>query len=208
MKIFVLGATGGVGQHVVDQALAAGHTVTASARSALSRTHEFLTVVTGDATEAGVLRGQVVGHDAVICCVGGGLSDRTTRTEATRHLVGAMGEHGVRRLVLVSSLGAGDSYGRVGFATKAIVKTLLRNAIHDHNGQEDAVKAAGDAIAATVLRPGGLSDEPPQAYTTVVGGQGALSGKGRIARAAVAEVALQALSEPTWEGTSVAVLPA
>jgi len=206
MKLFVLGATGGVGQHVVDQALAAGHSVTASARSAFAREHEALSVVTGDATAAGVLHEQVPGHDAVICAIGGGLSERSARTEATANLVAAMAAHGVPRLVVVSSLGAGDSYGRVGFATKAIVKTLLRNAIHDHDGQEAAVRGA-TGLVSTILRPGGLSDDPPGPYDVVVGGSGKLKGKGRIARAAVAEAALRALDEPTWEGQAVALLP-
>lgn len=204
MKLLVVGATGGVGQHVVDQALAAGHTVHAFARSSLDRSHDELRVFTGDATRPGALDDALAGVDAVICAIGGGLSDRTTRTEATRALVAAMPPAEVKRLVVVSSLGAGDSYRRVGFATKAIVKTLLRNAIHDHDGQEGAVR--GSATEWTILRPGGLSDEPLGDSRVVVGSEGSLSGRGRVSRATVAQRALQALDEPSWRGQAVAVL--
>jgi uncharacterized protein YbjT (DUF2867 family) len=194
MQLLVLGATGGVGRHIVDQALAAGHEVHAVARSAPDRSHERLSHTRADATVPGALDEAVQGVDAVICAIGAGLSDRSTRTTATKHLLAAMQRHDVDRLVLVSSLGAGDSYGRIGFATKAIVKTLLRNAIHDHDGQEAAVNAS--SVRATILRPGGLSDEPDQQVRTVADPNASLKGRGRVPRAAVARVALQAVDDP------------
>ncbi|MCB0237620.1 MAG: NAD(P)H-binding protein, partial [Anaerolineae bacterium] len=50
MQIAVFGATGGTGQQVVQQALAAGHSVTALVRdpSRLAAQDERLTVVEGD----------------------------------------------------------------------------------------------------------------------------------------------------------------
>ena len=49
MKLIVLGATGGIGGQVVEQALAAGHEVTAVVRrpSAITLRHERLEVIRG-----------------------------------------------------------------------------------------------------------------------------------------------------------------
>jgi uncharacterized protein YbjT (DUF2867 family) len=49
MRLFILGATGGIGRQLVQQALAREHCVTAFVRSPekLGRAHERLTVVVG-----------------------------------------------------------------------------------------------------------------------------------------------------------------
>ncbi len=54
MRLFILGATGGTGKHLVDLALQRGHHVTAFVRSPqkLPR-HERLTIVEGDPRQSG-----------------------------------------------------------------------------------------------------------------------------------------------------------
>lgn len=206
MKLLVVGATHGVGKQVVDLALDQGHEVHAFARGALDRAHERLTAFTGDATQPGNLTDAIAGVDAVICAIGGGLSDRTTRTTATAQLVRAMADRGVCRLVVISSLGAGDSYPRVGFATKAIVRTLLRNAIHDHNAQEAIVRASD--LDWVLLRPAALGDGPQAPYRAIADRHEPLHSRGRLPRHAVAQAALRALEEPGWTHRAVALLPA
>lgn len=205
MRIFVIGASGGVGSRFVQQARAAGHTVTAFSRHPEALAGEGVDAVAGDATQAQPLGDAMAGHDAVAIAIGGGLSDRTTRHVATGHAIAAMQAHGIERVVAVSSLGAGDSYGRVGFATKAIMKTLLRNALKDHNAQEQALQASG--LDYTILRPGGLTNDPT-GHRVIDDPQASVPGGGRIGRDAVAEVALQALSEAKWSRQAVALVPA
>ena len=97
---------------MTEQALAAGHRVTAFARrpERLGVTGERLRVVAGDAFDGEQVAAALAGCDAVITALG-------TRpwkfspicAEGTAHIVAGMKRHGVRRLVCVSSLGAGDS---------------------------------------------------------------------------------------------------
>ena len=67
MKIIVFGASRGVGLKVVEQALEAGHTVTAFVRSPEKFVvkHANLMVFKGDSMDAAAVEKAIVGHDAV-----------------------------------------------------------------------------------------------------------------------------------------------
>jgi uncharacterized protein YbjT (DUF2867 family) len=203
MRIFVLGASGGIGKHVVQRARAAGHTVTAMSRTPDLVASDGLEVLAGDATQPQPLGDAVAGHDAVVITIGGSLSDRDTRHRATANVVAAMKANGVQRVVAISSLGAGDSYGRVGFATKAITKTLLRNAIKDHNAQEQVLTASG--LDWTILRPAGLTNDDTE-VRVIADATSPLKGNGRVGRDAVAGVVMDALEGPKWSRAAVAIL--
>lgn len=72
MKIIIFGASGGVGQSVVKQAVENGFDVTAFARtpSKLEVAHENLNVVQGDAFNPAEVSAAIAGHDAVVSCLG------------------------------------------------------------------------------------------------------------------------------------------
>ena len=72
MRVIVLGATGSLGHHVLSQALAAGHEVTAFVRTPSKLppgVQGRVSVQTGDLT-AGVPREPLEGQDALINCAG------------------------------------------------------------------------------------------------------------------------------------------
>ena len=73
MKLVVLGATGGTGRLVVEQALAAGHTVTALVRSpeGLTLRDPNLHVLAGRATDPSAVVRALDGADALISTLGG-----------------------------------------------------------------------------------------------------------------------------------------
>src|SRR5246127_2076697 len=102
MNLLVLGATGGTGRLVVEQALAGGHTVTALVRSPekLATSHPNLRVVTGSATDIESVAVALEGADAVISPLGGGGS---VIADSTAAIVAAAGQTGVRRVVVLSS---------------------------------------------------------------------------------------------------------
>src|SRR5438105_5311787 len=58
MRLFIIGATGGIGAELLDQALARGHRVTALARSSnkIGRVHERLKILGGNPLDADQLR--------------------------------------------------------------------------------------------------------------------------------------------------------
>ena len=100
MKLIVFGATGKSGQQIVEQALNAGHLVSAFARNpaAIAIKHPNLKVIEGDALDGAKVFEAIAGHDAVLFAIG--INRRSTMnvcTEAARHIIAAMKEHGVRR---------------------------------------------------------------------------------------------------------------
>jgi len=72
MNLLILGATGGTGQALVEQALAQGHTVTAFARNPakVRATQANLRVFQGDISNYDSLQAAIRGQDAVLSALG------------------------------------------------------------------------------------------------------------------------------------------
>ena len=205
MRITVFGATGSVGRHVVEQALAAGHEVTAVTRDAtrITSEHPALRVVEGDATDAATTGAAVAGGNAVIVALGDGRRGHV-RTEGTRAVVEAMREHGVDRLVCQSTLGVGESRGNLDFLWKYVMfGLLLRRAYADHVGQEEVVRSSG--LNWTIVRPGAFTDGPRTGdYRHGFDSQDR-STELKISRADVAEFLLAQASDPAHRRDAVSL---
>ena len=161
-RLLVFGATGPTGRHLVDQALAEGLGVTACVRdpAKLDLEHDELETVRGDILDAGSLAAAFAGEvDAVACTVGMfHKQPETWLSEGTRNIVGHMQDHGVRRIVVVSSLGAGDSRGQGNLLAKAIQRFILREVLNDKTRQEQVL--GNSDLDWTVFRPPQLTDDP------------------------------------------------
>jgi putative NADH-flavin reductase len=72
MNLLILGATGGTGRALVEQALEQGHTVTAFARdpSKVRMTHQNLRIVKGDILDYDSVETAIRGQDAALSAVG------------------------------------------------------------------------------------------------------------------------------------------
>ena len=72
MNIFILGATGGIGRHLLQIALERGHHATAYVRSPqkIESSHERLKVVPGDVFNADQMARAMSGHDVVLSAFG------------------------------------------------------------------------------------------------------------------------------------------
>ncbi|MGR0162087.1 NAD(P)-dependent oxidoreductase [Paenarthrobacter nitroguajacolicus] len=107
MRILVPGATGSVGQQVVEQALERGHEVVAISRNSETLTIEnpALTKVSANILNALDVAPLLEGVDAVISTVGIGSSKSPTTlySAGTKNLLEGMRAHGVSRLVVISS---------------------------------------------------------------------------------------------------------
>ena len=162
MNIIVFGATGTVGRLVVEQTLQEGHTVTAFARSPekLGIKNPNLTLCAGDAMNQTAVSDAVRGHDAVIVAIGSGNSRKSIiRSRGTLNVIQAMHEHGVRRLICQSTLGAHESWENLNFFWKHIMfGFLLRPIFLDHELQESLVRASG--LDWTIVRPSAFTDGP------------------------------------------------
>src|ERR1700686_910781 len=129
MKVLILGATGSIGRHLVPQAVALGHEVTVLVRdpSKLEARNERLRIVTGDALDPAAVDAAVRDQEAIIFSLGR-LNHRAPTTmfsDATRILICAMETQGVRRLVCITGIGAGDSRGHGGFLYDKIIYPWL-----------------------------------------------------------------------------------
>lgn len=203
MRITVVGGSGGTGAQVVRIAAEAGHEVTCLSRSGAGSLPEGVREVTGDALDAEVARAAVAGADAVVLTVGGTKGSETHRAEVTRSVLAAMHDAGVRRLVVHSSLGVGDSMELMAGPARIFARTVLGRALADHAAQEEAVAASG--LDWTVVRPGGLTDGPATGdYIAQLTAEGRPM-KGRIARADVAAYIVQILDDPASYGHAYAM---
>src|ERR1700759_2510277 len=107
MKLFVLGATGHTGTHILDIALSRSHDVTAFVRSPqkIARRDPRLTVVAGDPLDAGQLATQIVGPHGVWSALGvrppQAFRPHSIVGECAASTVAAMTKTGVNRIVLV-----------------------------------------------------------------------------------------------------------
>jgi uncharacterized protein YbjT (DUF2867 family) len=177
MKITVFGATGGIGGHVVQQALDAGHRVTAVVRDAarLDIKHPSLNVAAVPAlTDPEVLCPMPEGADAVISGVGPhGPKDGPVAQNATRGILRAMETGSVRRFVAVSAAAIGPMPEGESFLNRRIMVplllTLMRDLSADLAAMEDEIRRS--ATEWTILRPPRLVNTPlTGAYRTCIGG--------------------------------------
>lgn len=165
MKVIVFGATGNIGKQLVLQGLALGHSITAFARNGQALRdieHKNLVIHQGDVLDltavANAIEG-IEGHDAVVCALGAGRKG-IVRAEGTFNIIQAMKEVGVKRLIVQSTLGAGDSRGNLNFFWKRIMfGWYLKDAYKDHQLQEKYVMESG--LDWTIVRPGAFTDGGP-----------------------------------------------
>jgi putative NADH-flavin reductase len=214
VKLTVFGATGGVGRHVVGQALGSGHEVTAVVRDPARlpvAAHPRLQVVTiPDLTHHEPLLPAVAGRDAVISAVGPSSNAQAKTTHiagtALRAIVTAMDQAGVRRLSAVSAAPVGPVAEGEGPLTRALVFPLLRRVLRDTYADLAAMEQAISAsdTAWTVVRPPKLTDKPHTGtYRRVIGGN--VPGGMTISRADVADALLTCLDDPATEGHAVGI---
>ena len=195
MQVVVFGATGGTGRELVKQALGHGHAVRAFVRNPdrLKVIHHRLEVVTGDVQDAKGVAAAVAGQDAVLSALG--VNDRkpnTVLSDATRTIVAAMKQEGVRRLLFLSSLGVGETKGQLGVIyNQILLPLLLKEIFADKETAETVVRES--ELDWTIVQPGRLTN----ARLTGKYRAGPDAAKGRwfpkIARADVADFMLNAL---------------
>lgn len=164
MRIAVFGATGPTGRLFTEQALAAGHEVTASVRhpDAFELEHERLRVLTGDATDRDAVAAAVAGQDAVVSALGVPYSRTpiSLYSQSAALLREAMGSAGVRRLVAVTSTNVDTSAGSQGlFVFDHVVEPVLsrvvgRTLYADMRRMEQVVRDSD--LEWTIVRPAAL----------------------------------------------------
>lgn len=170
MKVLVFGATGKTGQLVVERALKEGHDVTVLVRDTGKIQNPKVRVLTGDATRPADVLNAVQGQDAVIESIGGTTPYKATRLETTSvtNIVNAMKSQKVKRLVVVSMMGLGQSIKQAPWWYKyLLMRTFLRGSTKDKSNKEAVVKNSG--LDYILVRPPILKDGPATGSIKVLG---------------------------------------
>ncbi|MER5635447.1 NAD(P)H-binding protein [Kitasatospora sp. NPDC002227] len=218
MRITIFAASGGVGRHLLDQALAAGHDVTAVVRAPAKLGPTTARVVAVDLAEAGPaeLRAAVEGADAVLSGLGPvSKAEAGVAWRGTTAIVQAMKAAGVRRIVAVSAAPVGTiatpgrphpprhdpgDRGVLRYVAYPILKRVLRTHYADVARMEEVLRESG--LEWTAARPVQLTDKAlTRAYRTALDRN--LPGGRVISRADVAHAMLAALEQPETVGRTL-----
>ncbi|WP_424967144.1 NAD(P)-dependent oxidoreductase [Dinoroseobacter sp. S375] len=163
-KLLVIGGSKGIGREVVLRALEQGHSVRAFARhpEGIKHDHPELELVAGDALDPAAVAQALEGCDAVVSALGIPKSipalarPTTVFSDATAVLIPAMEAAGIKRLLVVTGFGAGESNAAMSTLERMGHSAILGRAYADKAVQEDMIKASG--LDWTIVRPGILSN--------------------------------------------------
>ena len=162
MDVTVFGGTGKIGHLVVEQLLDDGHHVTALVRSPgkLTIEDDRLEVVVADLDDGPAIHKVVDGADAVISALGPDIDPFLRSgplTEATRTIVAAMHESGVRRLVALATVSVPDPRDRPGLVDRLVpvgIGLLIPGALREVQGISEVVTTSGlDWTLARITAP-------------------------------------------------------
>jgi len=196
--VLVAGATGRTGQQIVISLKRRGISYRLFVRSAEKARTLFGNdvegrIVAGSAENPDDIRRAVKGIDAVICAIGGGVTDpeapppSAIDRDAVILLASMAKRSGVKRFILISSLAVTkpdhplNKYGKV-----------LDMKLEGENGVREQFQDEGHAY--TIIRPGGLLDGPPMRHRLLLDTGDRITGS--IDRSDVAEIAVLSLIVP------------
>jgi len=195
--VLVAGATGRTGRLVLAQlrrdpryAIRPMARDVAAARQAIGPDYAW---VQGDVTRPETLGPALAGVSLVLVTIGatersGPNSPEFVDFRGVKNLADAARAAGIRQVVLESSMGVGSGGGLMGI----LLNLLSGDALEWKARGEASLRESG--VPYTIVRPGGLTDEP--GGRTGLAFQQGDEGSGRIARADVASVMIAALDNP------------
>ena len=204
MRITILGASGRIGRHVLEQALDAGHEVTVLVRDAarLGTLADRVHLVTGTVNDPAAVGQAVQGSDAVISTIGPDANrpEQVLRLrDGMRNTIAAMHRHGVRRIVNLSGAGItapGERKPLFDRIASRIVRLLSRNVVAAKQAEYDEL--ARTDLEWVAVRPAIVTDGPPTGR--YLAGPGELRAGARIGRGDVAHLMLAEAERPSHIG--------
>ncbi|KAH8677879.1 hypothetical protein BX600DRAFT_139315 [Xylariales sp. PMI_506] len=235
MHFLVIGGSGRTGRLIIEEGLSRGHRITALVRSAssLAIRDKNLTIVEGSplkesdieaAFVAGVGQEGAGGEGEPTAVVVALAARRTSDSpfsppspdtpprlmaDSVANAIRVMRRRPLpcRRLVVMSSIGTGDSFPNLNFLMRAVFRhTNMRLQLVDHNAVDSETRAAaagdGAGLDFVIVRPVMLA-EGPAAEVRVFPDNGQGSGfMPKITRASVARFMVEALETDEYVGRS------
>jgi len=189
-KIVVFGANGGTGRLIVEQALHAGHDVTAAVRRPTGPGE-----IAADVRDAGSVAAAVTGQDVVISAIGApGRKSLNLYSDAARAFVAAM-DHG--RLIVITSAGVRGDDPNFSLWYRVLAHTLVKELYADMRQAEEIIRES--ALDWTFVRPTRLVDKPATDTIRAENNQ-TPAGGWQVSRADVARFIVAELENPRWSG--------
>ncbi|MDJ1506266.1 NAD(P)-dependent oxidoreductase [Xanthocytophaga agilis] len=168
-RILIFGANGRTGQLIVKYALEKGYSITALVRNPekLTITSERLTIHKGSPTHLEDVQKAMAGCNYVLSALSAlsvkdsfsfkMITPPKTLEKSIGNAIQAMNEYGIRRIVTLSSVGAGDSYSYAPWFMRWVIRlTNFKIVFADHNQQEQLVQQSG--LDWVIARPVGLTN--------------------------------------------------
>jgi len=200
MKLTVFGSTGGTGKELVKRALSAGHDVTAYVRNPakLSITHDRLMVVQGSLDEYDKICEAVANADVVLSALGPiGNMPGQPLTEGMRHIVSAMEQQNVSRLIAATGAGVADPNDKpqlIGWLFGVALRVFAKHVLADSQGMVSIIRNSD--LNWTLARAPRLNDKPGTGHMKVgYAGQGPGT---QLSRADFAQFMLEQVEDNTW----------
>ncbi|WP_426517440.1 NAD(P)-dependent oxidoreductase [Diaminobutyricibacter sp. McL0618] len=206
MKIVVVGATGNVGSHTVNEALAQGHEVVAYVRRPEAiAAREHLTIAKGDAGDTAALAAAASGADAVIVSIMGTLKDTTFLQRTLPNIVDAIKLAKAKRLVLVSAFGSGETAPKASGLARTFYRLVLGKMFEDKAASEKILPGSG--IDYTILYPVLLKKGPalPEVAVEPLEVVGKVPGMPSVPYANVAKTLVRLAGDPQAAGAHLLI---
>jgi putative NADH-flavin reductase len=199
MRVAIVGASGQTGKPLIEEALERGHEVIAIARSPEKIAFDDPRVIkrAGDGFDQTSIVNALEGADAVITTVGKtDLRDKryNLSTAAHRSVLAGMRAHDIKRLLVISSIGAAQGIKRKGWK-RNVYLFLRRKYYRDMFQMEQELTASGMDV--TILRAPLLYDGPKTSNYFVMEDENYLAVL-RISRADIADFLLNELENDQW----------
>lgn len=197
MKIALFGATGGTGRELVRQGLEQGHQISALVRdpAKLVVDHPDLTLVQGDVLDKAAVNEVVDGADVAIISLGNTPNNPDyVVSNGTAVILEAMKTAGVPRVIVITSMGIGESKNQLALPFRMLFNTVMKKPMEDKERQEAMVKSSD--LDWIIVRPGGLTNGP--ATGDYKAGLDPKIMASQVSRADVAAFTLQQLTDDTY----------
>jgi len=204
-RVMIIGATGGTGRQLVQQALEQGHQVTAFVRdpSRLKIEHANLRVAKGDVLDYASVEAAMRGQSAVLSALGHKrfFYPNKIQSDGMRNILRAMKACDVPRLICETALGIGNSVGRLGLPhTFFIMPLILAFYMWDKLRQEELIAASDRDWV--IVRPGVLTNGEATGSYRHGPKVGSYLWPVRISRADVADFMLKQLNDDEYVGAA------
>jgi len=203
--VVVAGATGRTGRLIVEELITKGYFVRAMVRSAALASalqREGVELIEGDLTSPASLEKVMEGAHFLISAIG----SRKPFSKQENNRVDNMGNQnlaraalskGIRHMVVISSIGVGNSRYAISFLYRLLMSPVLKM----KEISEEFIRTCG--INYTIIRPGGLADKELSGKIAF-GEGGKISGS--VSRKQIARVCVDALTNPSLKNRTLEVV--